>query len=283
MKKLLLAMALVMWSLSSMALTHTVARGESLQSIAQKYNISVDRLLEANPGAGKLFYVGLKLDIPENVLTAENTAIQQDMPLAPAEENSAQTESQSEPETDPDNPGITCSLILEYGFLSKESGMKGSNYTYAFTVGANYYFMHSDRGVFAGANIGYNSANYNQYQTYRGEYVISQSTSHFITLPVHIGYTFASANNSFGISPYAGIDFNFCVGGKSKLKARSSGQQLDIENKLEKKVGVDARVGAILRIYGFNVGAAYVIPLNDNQKMYFGKDSYLAISIGYGF
>ena len=66
MKKLLLAMALVMWSLSSMALTHTVARGESLQSIAQKYNISVDRLLEANPGAGKLFYVGLKLDIPEN-------------------------------------------------------------------------------------------------------------------------------------------------------------------------------------------------------------------------
>ncbi len=43
MKKLLLAMALVMWSLSSMALTHTVARGESLQSIAQKYNTSVDR------------------------------------------------------------------------------------------------------------------------------------------------------------------------------------------------------------------------------------------------
>lgn len=282
MKKLLLAMALVMWSLSSVALTHTVARGESLQSIAQKYNISVDRLLEANPGAGKLFYVGLKLEIPENVLTAENTPVQQE-PAAPAEDNPAQTESQSEPETDPDKPGITITTLVEYGFLSKESGMKGDNYTYAFTVGANYYFMHSGRGVFAGANIGYNSANYNQYQTSRGEYVTSESTSHFITLPVHIGYTFASANNLFGISPYAGIDFNFCVGGKMKMKANAAGQQLNIENKFEKKVGIDARVGAFLRIYGFNVGAAYVIPLNDNQKMYFGKDSYIAISIGYGF
>lgn len=282
MKKLLLAMALVMWSLSSVALTHTVARGESLQSIAKKYNISVDRLLESNPGARKLFYVGLKLEIPENVLTAENTSVQQE-PAAPAEDNHAQTESQSEPESDPDKPGITITTLVEYGFLSKESGMKGNNYTYAFTVGANYYFMHSGRGVFAGANIGYNSANYHQSQISRGEYVISESTSHFITLPVHIGYTFASANNLFGISPYAGIDFNFCVGGEMKMKANAAGQQLNIENKFEKKVGIDARVGAFLRIYGFNVGAAYVIPLNDNQKMYFGKDSYIAISIAYGF
>lgn len=48
---------------------HTVQRGENLQSIADKYNVSVDQLVKANPGCDNLFYVGLILNIPESAVT----------------------------------------------------------------------------------------------------------------------------------------------------------------------------------------------------------------------
>lgn len=53
--------------------------------------------------------------------------------------------------------------------------------------------------------------------------------------------------------------------------------------KYKKKVGADFRAGVQLRLWGFNVGASYVCPLNKNQKMYFGDDSYFAVNIGFGF
>lgn len=45
--------------------SHTVARGETLQSVAQKYGVSEDAIRQANPNMGNMFYVGMKLDIPE--------------------------------------------------------------------------------------------------------------------------------------------------------------------------------------------------------------------------
>ncbi|MDE7437989.1 MAG: LysM peptidoglycan-binding domain-containing protein [Muribaculaceae bacterium] len=73
MKKFITLIALLFWSVSVFAQTHTVARGESLQSIAAKYNITEAQLLAANPGADKLFYVGLKLNIPESVGSVATT------------------------------------------------------------------------------------------------------------------------------------------------------------------------------------------------------------------
>lgn len=43
---------------------HMVMRGESIESIAHKYGISVGKLLESNKDAATLFYIGQKLIIP---------------------------------------------------------------------------------------------------------------------------------------------------------------------------------------------------------------------------
>lgn len=56
--------------LSAWSKEHVVQRGETLYSIAQSYNITTDQLLEANPTAANLFFVGLKLNIPESTTTA---------------------------------------------------------------------------------------------------------------------------------------------------------------------------------------------------------------------
>lgn len=46
-------------------ITHTVERGETLESIAQKYHVSKSDIKKNNPYAEDVFYVGLKLYIPK--------------------------------------------------------------------------------------------------------------------------------------------------------------------------------------------------------------------------
>ena len=49
--------------------SHTVQRGETLESIAQKYGVTVEAIKQANPGMGGYFYVGMGLKIPNKVET----------------------------------------------------------------------------------------------------------------------------------------------------------------------------------------------------------------------
>lgn len=289
MKKLFLLTALLVWSMAVMAQVHTVQKGETLQSIAQKYNTTVANLVAVNPGVDQLFYVGLKLNIPE--ATAAQASVPDAQSPAPEGRSNVakvlgavapQQEGTDESGGD-DKPGAEFSVMLEYGFLPKTKGASGSNYTYAFTAGANYYFMHRAAGVFAGAAIGYNSANYYSYETGIGYSGTQETTAHFISVPLRIGYAITTSNRNLGISPYAGLGVNFCVGGKSKLKTRVESESMSAEKDVKKKVGIDARIGAMIRLWGFNIGGAYIFPLNKNNKMYFGDDSYFAVSIAYGF
>lgn len=43
---------------------HKVARGETIESIAEKYGITTEKLLEVNKDAADLFYIGQRLTIP---------------------------------------------------------------------------------------------------------------------------------------------------------------------------------------------------------------------------
>ena len=76
MKKLIVLSALLLWCMAAFALTHKVARGETLESIAAKYNVTEAQLIEANPGAANLFYVGLILNIPESTAAPDTQSSQ---------------------------------------------------------------------------------------------------------------------------------------------------------------------------------------------------------------
>ncbi len=284
MKKLLFTISFLLWSVIVFAQTHTVARGETLQSIAAKYNLTELQLIEANPGADKLFYVGLKLNIPEFTQTTTESVVSQTNQEIKKHDPSENIINKDTEDSN-DKPGFTFGLLLEYGFLPKTEGVKGTNFAYSVTIGTNYYFMHDSAGVFAGARIGYNSANYNTLMNFGyGSYINTTSEAHFITLlPIHAGYSFSTKNRKLVVSPCAGIGMNFCVGGKFKLKNIGHGSSEQYKTKFEKNVGIDTRIGAQLKIYGINVGLAYIIPLNKSQKSYFGKDSYFAINLGIGF
>lgn len=58
--------------------THTINRGETLASIAQKYGITEQALLELNPDAASLVYVGMQLNIPAQEQTAKTDVVEQE-------------------------------------------------------------------------------------------------------------------------------------------------------------------------------------------------------------
>jgi len=79
MKKFIFSFALMLASLSVFAQTsqsHTVQRGETIESVAKKYGISVSDLQEANPSTKDYFYAGMKLVIPHKSNTQNTTQTQ---------------------------------------------------------------------------------------------------------------------------------------------------------------------------------------------------------------
>ena len=50
----------------SQTVTHIVKRGETIESIAEFYKVSVEDINKTNPNADGIVYVGMKLVIPTN-------------------------------------------------------------------------------------------------------------------------------------------------------------------------------------------------------------------------
>lgn len=79
MKKLFFSFALMLASLSMSAQTsksHIVQRGETIESVAKKYGISVSDLQQANPSTKDYFYAGMKLVIPHKTNIQNTTQTQ---------------------------------------------------------------------------------------------------------------------------------------------------------------------------------------------------------------
>ena len=100
-KKLFLSAVLCTASMVAMAqsqiITHVVQRGETLESIAKYYNISVADLNNANPNADGIIYVGMKLAVPVATTTVSTTSSTITTPATPAQDLSHQDRSETMP------------------------------------------------------------------------------------------------------------------------------------------------------------------------------------------
>lgn len=66
---------------------HVVNRGETIHSIAQKYGLSTDQILKANPQASQYVYVGMELTIPAQETTTPSQPTAPQQPLTPQPSN----------------------------------------------------------------------------------------------------------------------------------------------------------------------------------------------------
>lgn len=63
----LLVIACAFAKAQSQNVTHVVMRGETIESIANHYNVSVEDINKANPNIDGIIYVGMKLIIPTDL------------------------------------------------------------------------------------------------------------------------------------------------------------------------------------------------------------------------
>lgn len=75
-KKIFLSVLLCTFCMFAMAqsqtVTHVVQRGETIESIAEFYKVSVEDINKANPNVDGIVYVGMKLNIPTSVTIQNN-------------------------------------------------------------------------------------------------------------------------------------------------------------------------------------------------------------------
>lgn len=277
-KKLTIVLVAMLVSIQAFAVKHVVEKGETIESIAQKYGTTAQAILQANPEAESFIYVGMELNIPEtgNANYAQTPMQNQNQAASSYTYNPGGKQAQQNYQSASEGPGWYPWGTVSYGFLSESvlTGAKGWSLDIAF--GGNYWqykaiandVTDSGKGFFAGAGLAYNSASTDHKD---GVYL----ESHFIRIPVHGGYAFTTENQKFAIIPTVGLDANFCI--SSKLKAGKESAKVD------KEIGLDAKIGASIRLYGFNINAFYYFPLNDDNKLYYGKDAYFSVGIGWGF
>lgn len=250
---------------------HEVQRGETLAGIAKQYGVTEQMIKDANPQMGNLFYVGLKLNIPtKNKENIHETSDSAKPILVQAEEKTlVNVEDAIIYNNDDTSTKGTWIFAMEigYGFLDN-GGIKGaSSFAYQATIGANY--MIND-ALYAGARIGYNSAS--------SSVTDITSNIHMIVLPLEFGYIWGSENVK--LIPFSGLDLNIGLNGKTEFK---SGNHDDEKIKIGGKLGVALNLGLRLYLWGFNLSGKYHLPINDQQKGFFGEDAYPEISIGFGF
>ena len=285
-KKIILSVLLCTVCMFTMAqsqtVTHVVQRGETIESIAQYYNVSVEDINKANPNADGVVYVGMKLNIPTSSDFSKTTPKEAPKNMAPIQKQVTENHTENyvkhnDTQTKDEKVGkFEFAGELGFGFI------KGAdNFMYEATVGANYRLPYN---IYVGARIGYNSANYIGLTKYEGRSIEVEQKYHFLEIPLELGYALKNTSETLGVIPFVGFNTNIGLSGKNKLRTLGTGGKTESQKvKIGGKVGLGARVGVRVCLWGFDITGSYQIPLNDKQKGWFGKDAFPEITLAWGF
>lgn len=285
-KKIILSVLLCTVCMFTMAqsqtVTHVVQRGETIESIAQYYNVSVEDINKANPNADGVVYVGMKLNIPTSSDFSKTTPKEAPKNMAPIQKQVTENHTENyvkhnDTQNNDEKVGkFEFAGELGFGFI------KGAdNFMYEATVGANYRLPYN---IYVGARIGYNSANYIGLTKYEGRSIEVEQKYHFLEIPLELGYSLKNTSETLGVIPFVGFNTNIGLSGKNKLRTLGTGGKTESQKvKIGGKVGLGARVGVRVCLWGFDITGSYQIPLNDKQKGWFGKDAFPEITLAWGF
>lgn len=236
--------------------THIVQRGETIQSIAEKYQVSVEAIKNANPHSGGLVYVGLKLKIPsamDNTLSvpvrstsdslpSKNTVYRQDVETNSGKNNSSYHSNEKEIKLAGDmstmqNSGFMWSLLVDayggYSTFKWSGGTPKAGIGFGGGISGQFFLSgnNSPDGYFAEIGIGYSRKGSAAYpMDYVGAKVFPLSysfgeNSFFVKIGGYLGYPLSkikTINNSYDGKLDYGVDVGVGVFFLEKFSAMIS-------------------------------------------------------------
>ena len=259
------------------SITHTIMRGETIESIAKKYNITVEDLKRANPALEKMHYVGMTLKIPtlqtsSPVTTTAETNVKERDVKSENPTSSVLPTSNSHPNEGMFSYGGKGNLIsdLNFQFIFLADKFLDAFYE-GFNLGMNpdigyRYYLHNN--VFVEGMLGYKGmflSNKN------GD---SKASLHCISIPIHIG-GLLPITEKFGIAPFLGPHLDIPVKKKIEIDGQSQkGEKGNVGITLDFGLDIKFSDWAIHGQYCLGLGSAISVSNNINAA---------CIGVSYGF
>lgn len=239
--------------------THIVQRAETIESIANKYGISVADIQKANPDVKNYFYVGMQLSIPSKTVskTPENTQSQNEQSNQPILSQSQQSQLSFVPTTtDKGNNGEsrvgTGTFVGEMSMLNLQTNLPStfkSNWGSHIALGYRY-FLHNN--IFAEGFFGWQQHVNWEKGTGGGDYTI-----HYLILPIHAGVFYPLSEN-WGVGFLIGPRIFFPI--SAKYNVGKSSEKIETET----VVGLDLGIDIAYKEYCFR--PVFNIGLGSNNK-----------------
>lgn len=253
----------------SQIVTHVVQRGETIESIAEYYKVSVADINKANPNADGIIYVGMKLNIPASTSPKNETRTEKTTTSGiSSNENTSYIPQSSTTKKSYDNETtlglqfarVKASYLFPTEMEKSSRGHYRSSYNLSFVLEGEYVF---NPNTFAGFGLGYmaqGSCNSDRNQDEDGiRYQQYKSQYHYVMVPLCIGYRMPITKN-VNIDAYTGPVVTCVVAGNSQYRTSTSEEWNKTKLKDMKNVKYFTpfwNIGARVNLWSFELGAEY--------------------------
>lgn len=265
----LLCTVCVLAMAQSQIITHIVQRGETIESIADYYKVSVADINKANPNADGIIYVGMKLNIPASTSPKNETRTEKTTTSGiSSNENTSYVPQSSTTKKSYDNETtlglqfarVKASYLFPTEMEKSSRGHYRSSYNLSFVLEGEYVF---NPNIFAGFGLGYmaqGSCNSDRNQDEDGiRYQQYKSQYHYVMVPLSIGYRMPITKN-VNIDAYTGPVVTCVVAGNSQYRTSTSEKWNKTKLKDMKNVKYFTpfwNIGARVNLWSFELGAEY--------------------------
>lgn len=265
----LLCTVCVLAMAQSQTITHIVQRGETIESIADYYKVSVADINKANPNADGIIYVGMKLNIPASTSPKNETRTEKTTTSGiSSNENTSYVPQSSTTKKSYDNETtlglqfarVKASYLFPTEMEKSSRGHYRSSYNLSFVLEGEYVF---NPNIFAGFGLGYmaqGSCNSDRNQDEDGiRYQQYKSQYHYVMVPLSIGYRMPITKN-VNIDAYTGPVVTCVVAGNSQYRTSTSEKWNKTKLKDMKNVKYFTpfwNIGARVNLWSFELGAEY--------------------------
>lgn len=265
----LLCTVCVLAMAQSQTITHIVQRGETIESIADYYKVSVADINKANPNADGIIYVGMKLNIPASTSPKNETRTEKTTTSGiSSNENTSYVPQSSTTKKSYDNETtlglqfarVKASYLFPTEMEKSSRGHYRSSYNLSFVLEGEYVF---NPNIFAGFGLGYmaqGSCNSDRNQDEDGiRYQQYKSQYHYVMVPLSIGYRMPITKN-VNIDAYTGPVVTCVVAGNSQYRTSTSEKWNKTKLKDMKNVKYFTpfwNIGARVNLWSFELGVEY--------------------------
>lgn len=231
-KRTAITMALLVAStflaLAQSTKVHTVKHGETLESIAKKYSVKKEDILNINQEASKDLYPGMELFIPNKSSSSSNygnVAYSDDSQGGQSVDNDRSNKTSNEVNETRYQQFVGQGFETHTGFGKFSNESQGSSDYTPFGVGFSTSALFSEHSPFfvdAGLNLIYTKSKEEEHGVKTTFTMISS------TIPLNVGYIIAIPNTKVAFCPFVGLSGKFHYYGKIKTEYKGESESSNV-------------------------------------------------------